>query len=78
MIPDAGQYDRDIEQVSIDDIDPQEDVKIDRYDYGRKYSNSQDCQLIRATRASKETDVYKNPSSPIFLLLILLFLYYIE
>jgi hypothetical protein len=77
MIPDACQYDRDIEQVSIDDIDPQEYVKIYRYDYGCKYSNAQDGQLIRATRASKETVAYKNPSSP-YLLLILLFLYYIE
>ncbi len=65
MVPDAGQYDRDIEQVGINDVDPQQDVKIYRNDYGRKYRNAQDGRLIQATRASKEIDTYKNPSIPI-------------
>ena len=73
MIPDAGQYDGYIEQVGINDVDPQQDVKKDSNDYGRKYRNAKDGRLIRATRAFKEIDTYKNPSSPIYKLLIILF-----
>jgi hypothetical protein len=66
MIPEAGYDNRDIEEVSINDVDTQQDVKVEGYDYGREYYNSKNGQLIRASRASKEIDVYKNPSSPIY------------
>jgi hypothetical protein len=65
MIPEAGHDNGDIEQVSINDVDPQQDVKVEGNDYGCEYRNAQNGQLIRASRASKEIDVYKNPSSPI-------------
>jgi hypothetical protein len=70
MIPDAGQYDRDIEQVGINDVDPQQDIKKDSNGNGRKYRSAKDGRLIRVTRASQEIYAYKNPSSPIYKLLI--------
>jgi hypothetical protein len=73
MIPGAGQYDRDIEQVGINDVDPQQDIKKDSNGNGRKYSNAKDGRLIRATRAPQEIYAYKNPSTPIYKLLINVF-----